>query len=977
MAEAGAWHPRTQLRIGVPRALPAGRTIVRKWLDAMAASGREELQNSFKIASGAEDMLAAIALGSPFLWRLARSDPRRLATLLRSPTAETVDALCARMRTVPSRLDIAGAMSAMRQIRSEFALAVALADLSEQFDIMAQMAALTDFADAAVKTATRLALQDAAASGKLAPPDHASWENAAGLFVLALGKHGARELNYSSDIDLVVFYGADRMPVRPGREVQPIAVAITQRIVKLLHEITPEGYVFRTDLRLRPDPASNPIAMPTGAAMNYYESLGQNWERAAMIKARIVAGDEEAGSAFLAELQPFIWRKYFDYAAIADIHAMKRQINAHKGFGEIAVEGHDIKLGRGGIREIEFFVQTQQLVFGGRRPALRGPRTLDMLPALEREAWITPEAVAELGDCYRILRAVEHRLQMLHDEQTQRLPAEAAGLDALANFCGTTPAAFRSGIRAVFETVARHYARLFEEGDDLADETGNLVFTGAENDPDTIETLRRMGFGDPEAASEMVRGWHFGRRPAVTSPRAREVLTEMTPALLTALGKTGDGDAGMRALDELFGHATAAVELMALLKSNPALLDLFATMLGSAPRLAETVARRPHALDHLIDPDFARRLGPVERKARILAPLQRPITLDAFLDVLRDVVMAEKLAVGARMISGVIDPVEAGPRFTLIAEAAIESSLLAANRDLAERFGELGGLNIAVLGFGKLGGREMTAASDLDLVIIYDAPDGAVSNGPRQLEPSEYCARLTQRLISTLSAPTARGVAFEIDLRLRPSGNKGPVALALWSFLAYQENEAETWEQMALLRARPVAGDPAFCGRIATELARLGARRRDCARILADISQMRSLIAREKGDDQPLDFKIGKGGLVDIEFIAQALALTHAADAQGLISPSTAEVLAAAKDAMLLDLNDAAILIDAWRDWTSLSQASRSWFGELAEPVPASQMRRLAAVLGLPDARSLSARIAELRMSVRACFEKIVGPVIA
>jgi [glutamine synthetase] adenylyltransferase / [glutamine synthetase]-adenylyl-L-tyrosine phosphorylase len=955
--------------LGLPRISAAWQRQLEQWLAALDPLQREALSYIFDTDPGAKIATVGIAACSPFLWKIIRRHPDWLIRHLVGDPIERLDGLIAQMRNLPSNLALSEAMRCLRTLRLEFALAAAVADL-QGLPVIKGMEALSDFADAAVVTALRIAMSEAVETGRLAPGF--TTENS-GLFILALGKHGAHELNYSSDIDLVVFFEPDRLPVAPGRENQSIAVAVTQSLVRLLHEVTPTGYVFRVDLRLRPDPASTAIAIPVAAGLNYYETLGQNWERAAFIKARVVAGDEAAGTAFLKELQPFIWRKYFDYAAIADIHAMKRQINAHRGFGAISVAGHDIKLGRGGIREIEFFVQTQQLVFGGRRPDLRASQTLPMLAALANEGWVDKSAVRQLNKAYCLLRAVEHRLQMVEDAQTQRLPDEGVDFDHLAAFCGFRPAKFSQILRTTFETVATFYARLFEDAEGLAIADGSLVFTGADHDQETLETLKRLGFKDPVAASELIRGWHFGRRPAVTTSRAREVLTEMTPALLMAIGQSADADAAMQALDALFGRATAAVELLSLLRSNPALLSLFAQMLGSAPRLAETVARRPHVLDHLIDPDFARRFNDKEREASILAPLQRPMPLDAFLDVLRDVVAAEKSAVGARMMSGVIDPVEAGPAFSLIAEAAIKASFGAAKRELEARYGTIPDLSIAILGFGKLGSREMTATSDLDLVVVFDAPENAISTGARPIEASEFCARLTQLLVTALSAPTPRGIAYEIDLRLRPSGNKGPVALPFVQFVNYQKTEAETWEQMALCRARTVAGNGAFCERVTVELQALVGAKRDSKTVLGEVTSMRQMIAKEKGQGGPFDFKIGKGALVDLEFIAQALVLCHAGQHPELNATSTQHVFLAAGRAGVLSPADSALCHAAWRDWTSLAQVAHCWFGALDAPPSTLQMRALAKGLNLPDSRMLLARIDEMGKAVRSCFERTVG----
>ncbi len=466
-------------------------------------------------------LLAGVLAHSPFLTRILRRHPDWLPAMLAEEPLEGFRAALAEIGPAAiAPLAFEGAMAAMRQTRQKIALHIALADLGGVWSVDAVVQALSDFADAAVDAALRLSLREAERAGRIEEQDGFNHPERSGLIILAMGKHGAGELNYSSDIDLIVLFRPELLAVPQGREPLEAAVRITKDIVRVLHEQTGSGYVFRTDLRLRPDPASTPIAVPVERAVSYYQTVGQNWERAALIKARPIAGHVAAGEAFLAELAPFIWRRYFDYASIADIHAMKRQIHVHKGGETIAIEGHDVKLGRGGIREIEFFVQTQQLVFGGRKPVLRGRRTLDMLQRLRDEGWIAEEAVGDLQEAYRFLRMVEHRLQMVEDQQTQRLPNGKAGVDEIALFSGMKPAAFRKELVRHFKAVERHYARLFEDAPALAGAKGNLVFTGSSDDPETLKTLKRMGFQRPETAAETVRGWHFGRRAAITTPRA-------------------------------------------------------------------------------------------------------------------------------------------------------------------------------------------------------------------------------------------------------------------------------------------------------------------------------------------------------------------------------------------------------------------------------------------------------------------------
>ena len=493
---------------------------------ARAARILEELSGrGFSWRPDQQKLLEGVFGNSPFLGRLALRQPESLARLLTAGQDAALRDAIVRAENIASLDQEAEAMAELRGAKRQAALAIAMADIAGRWSLEQVTTALTRFADAAVKGALRFLLRPTAARHGMSEQDGAALEAQCGLTVLAMGKYGAHELNYSSDIDLIVFYDS-RFPYAKRGDTRGAAVDIVRGLVKLLAEITSDGYVFRTDLRLRPDASATQVAISLDAAEAYYESLGQNWERAAMIKARPCAGDPETGKSFQTAIAPFVWRRHLDYAAIEDIHSIKRQIHAHGGHGEIKVAGHNIKLGRGGIREIEFFAQTQQLILGGRNPSLRAAATLDALKALTVAGVIAPEAAAELGACYRALRALEHRLQMIEDEQTHTLPKSEEGLAHIACFMGYEDVAqFSAALTRTMETVQDHYARLFQREADLADVHGNLVFTGVEDDPETLETLRAMGFGAPSQVAAAIRGWHHGRIPAMRSARARELLT--------------------------------------------------------------------------------------------------------------------------------------------------------------------------------------------------------------------------------------------------------------------------------------------------------------------------------------------------------------------------------------------------------------------------------------------------------------------
>ena len=929
----------------------------------------------------ARDLLLGLADHSPYLWGLAKEDPARLVRLLSRPPGESLDAI---VQALAGRRDEdeAELMQALRRAKRESALLVALADIGGVWDVVQATEALTRFADAAVGAALSFLLRSQARAGRLAlDPAAPDPQSGSGMVILALGKHGARELNYSSDVDLIVLYDPAAPSIPPGAEPGPLFVRITKALARLLQERTSDGYVLRVDLRLRPDPASTPVALSTLSAYSYYETVGQNWERAALIKARPAAGDLALGERFLADLAPFIWRKYFDYAAIADIHAMKRQIHAVRGHETVVVPGHDIKLGRGGIREIEFFVQTQQLIFGGRRPQMRGARTLDMLEQLLADKWVSAEAVHDLSCAYLFLRRVEHRLQMVRDEQTQRLPFDKPALARFAKFCGYARLdSFARELTRHLTRVEHHYARLFEDAPALSVASGSLVFTGVADDPETLATLRALGFERPEAAAETVRGWHFGRRAAVRSPRAREVLTELTPALLEAFAGSGDPDAALAAFDEALARMPASVELLSILRSNAALRELFGDVLGAAPRLAQVIATRPHVLDAAIDPgrsaDFDLSLDDDRMRERVEAYVDQAPTYEDALNRARDFAADENFHIGLNLLSGRLDPDRAGRAYSALAQGLIAALLERVVKAFAAEHGKVRGGRVAVVALGKLGSREMTAASDLDLIVIYDFPaEAGESRGRKPLAAAVYYARLTQRLIAALTAPTKAGRLYDVDMRLRPSGRQGPLATRLASFTLYQRDEAETWEHMALTRARVVAGEANLAVDVARTVRDALTRKRDPGPVARDAAAMRKLIASEKGDKDLWDLKLAAGGLLDIEFIAQYLELAFAHEHPGVLDVSTRKALEKAQAAALITAEEAETLIDAHRLYTDATQFMRLSTSGRFDPAKAAAgvKRRIAAATGFPDFEALTAALDEARKGVKATFRAIVG----
>src|SRR5512144_2155210 len=656
-------------------------------------------------------LLSGVFGNSPFLTLMAELEPAFSMTLL----CEGPDAAWRRIvrdvaQAKRDALDGGDPARALRVAKRRLALAAAVADIAGLWTLEQVTGALSDFAEAVLDAALAFLLREAARLGTIMLADGIDLERRSGLIVLGMGKFGARELNYSSDIDLVVFYDPEKFRTAIADALAREAVRLTRGLVRLIADRTTDGYVFRTDLRLRPDPSAMPIAVSVLAAEEYYETLGQNWERAALIKARPVAGDRDAGAAFLRLLLPFIWRKHLDFWAIQDIHSIKRQIDAHRGGGRIALAGHDIKLGRGGIREIEFFAQTQQLIWGGRIPSVRARGTIEALAALAHTGKIGAEVATELAQAYRFLRRVEHRLQMIDDAQTHTLPEDSAKLAGRPTFLSYPDLdAFKSELLAMLRRVESHYAELFEDAPVLAlpgDIGGNLVFTGGEADPDTLKTLQRMGFANVQAVDAAVRGWHHGRCRAMRSTRARELLTELMPHLLKALAEKPDPDAAFLAFDRFLNGLPAGVQLFAMFYANPPLLGLVTDILGVAPALADHLARRPSVLESVLSaPDFFQpppSLDDLVEELRLIMDQARHA--EHLLDLSRRWANDRRFQVGVQSLKGLINTTLATAAWTRVAEASLTCLLPRVEAEFAVAHGRISGCGMAIVGMGKLGG---------------------------------------------------------------------------------------------------------------------------------------------------------------------------------------------------------------------------------------------------------------------------------
>ncbi|MEO1306540.1 MAG: glutamine-synthetase adenylyltransferase, partial [Pseudomonadota bacterium] len=736
----------------------------------------------------------------------------------------------------------------LRLLKGRLSLWVALCDLAGIWSLGEVTRALSHFADRTIDCALRSALLPELARGKV--PGHGPDDlyDTAGVTILAMGKLGAHELNYSSDIDLIALFDSNRFDRADVAEARAAFVRATRRMCTILSDVTADGYVFRTDLRLRPDAAVTPVCVAMDVAETYYESVGRTWERAAFIKARACAGDIAGGKAFLDRLIPFVWRRHLDFAAIQDAHDMRKAIKAHKGLHGDRLLGRDLKLGRGGIREIEFFTQTRQLIAGGRDPQLRDPGTVNALHSLARRNWIGTDVAETLAADYTSHRTLEHRLQMVADAQTHLLPRTDEGFERIACFMGEVDAnVLRQDLRARVDRVAAFAEQFFSPG-----EPGK---------PD----------GDTDDPA-IVKGW--ARYPALRSPRAVEIFERLKPDLLHRLGKAAKPEEALIAFDGFLSGLPAGVQIFSLFEANPQLRALIVDIAATAPPLARYLSRNSGVLDAVIGGDF---FTPWPSVPVLVQDLDN--VLDAAADYERQLDAVRRWAkewhfrVGVHHLRGLTDAETAGRQYAGLAEAVLAALYTRVTASLAEKHGPPPGRGAMVLAMGSLGAGWLNAHSDLDLIIIYDADGDDYSEGPRPLAARPYYARLTQALVTAISAPTAEGKLYDVDTRLRPSGRQGPVATSLSSFRRYHAEEAWTWEHLALTRARPVAGEAGVQQDVAVARAEILTAPRHRAKVLADLADMRARLAQQPDGSGPLETKRGPGHAQDIALFAQAATL--------------------------------------------------------------------------------------------------------
>ncbi len=974
--------PRSGTALPKPHDQVHATALIEDFLSRAGEAGESQFADAFSKDEGGAAVLAAIFGNSPYLSQLLLREIEFVARLARdgpdialAEVLKTIGGAASAAQTEsPSQSEAnAALMKALRIQKGRGALLIAVADITEIWDVPAVTAALSQLAAATLTSAVQFLVAEAESRGDLIP---GTTDATSGYLVLAMGKLGAGELNYSSDVDLIVLYDQEAEVCQGKRGAQAIYARLTQDLVRIIQDRTPDGYVFRTDLRLRPDSGATPIALSMAAAETYYESVGQNWERAALIKATPIAGDINAGNDYLTRIKPFIWRKNLDFAAIADIHSIKRQMDRHGNHRKIGIFGHNIKLGQGGIREIEFFVQTQQLIAGGREPLLRHRKTIHALAALADLGRIAPDVQDDLTSAYHFLRRLEHRIQMVADEQTHTLPTQPDAIAHIATFAGFNSVDdFERTVLGHLNTVQGHFGNLFNTEPKLGG-TGPLVFTGTDDDPETLTTIRDMGYAEPEKVAAAIRRWHHGRYRATRSARAREILTALIPGLLAAIANTTQPDTAFARFDEFLEKLPAGVQLFSLFQSNMGLLSLVAEIVGAAPRLAEYLAHTPEVLDAaLLQVDQT----PVSRSEDRSLDLQTTLAVatdyEDILDRTRRWKKEEVFLTGVRVLRHAITAEQSEAALSDVAETTIRELLPRVRAEFEIQHGTIPGAEFILIGMGKLGSLEMMFGSDLDLIFLYDSPDLSLqSNGQKPLSVSQYFSRLSQRMINALSAMTAEGRIYEIDMRLRPSGTAGPIAVHIHGIEKYQREDAWIWERMALTRARVIDGDPALTKKATALIRTLLRRPTSRSELVAGVAEMRGRIEQERPAKSPWDVKYARGGLVDIEFLCQYFQLLWGQEDDSLLVPNTLAAFVRFGEAGRLDPEIAKTLIEQTSFFHALYMMLRLCLADewSDETIPDGLAPALARATGDKDLKALRRRLVSTEQKIYAIFEKMI-----
>ncbi|ACY18184.1 bifunctional [glutamate--ammonia ligase]-adenylyl-L-tyrosine phosphorylase/[glutamate--ammonia-ligase] adenylyltransferase [Haliangium ochraceum] len=949
-------------------------------------------------------VLALCCQRAPYLALLLGRDPARLERVAGSAYLYREKPVEVMARELAQRLagcdddDVDGVRRALRRYRADELVRLGVRELAlgNPSDVGRELAHLADVAfDAAIEVHDRLLR---ARYGAPRFRDHDGREHDARLVVIAMGKHGGEELNFSSDVDVIYIYTSDA-GAAGSLSLHEYFAKLCKQVTATISEVTEEDVVFRVDLRLRPEGSRGAIANSLPSTERYYETWGRPWERQAWLKARPCAGDLELGAEVMSTLAPFIHPRSTSSNVIDEVYELNQRIKRELGSEDSVDGGFDLKNGEGGIREIEFFVQALQLIHAGRQPALRARSTLVALDQMLFAGLVSEHEHRALSESYRFLRRAEHVLQLESGRQTQRLPRDAQALEVFARRLGLTDSA---ALRERLDEITSEVGNLFDTLGAPEPEPASAIAALIDGDhPDEPALLAKLGFRDPETALRLLE--QARRRPlSPFSPSARGPVARIAPELVSELASSPDPDQALRYLSELVAMPRVTSTMWRLFDENPVILRLLMSLFGTSAYLAKYFVQHPELIDLLVDAGRRSARRTPAALSRSLDEQLAGASEDDEEELWNRLALfknAQILRIALSDIAGELDCEEVCEELSLLADMVLGRVYEFVRASMEERHGlprerESGAPAVlAVLALGKLGGRELGYASDLDVIFVYSG-DGE-SDGRRSLDNVTYMTRLAQRLMSALHAMHPGGRLYELDTRLRPSGSQGLLVSSLSAWHKYHQGRARTWERQALTKLRAVAGDEALGARVA-EAARAfvyqasvgdpgegagegegeGGEAERVRSLAEAITSMRVRIERElAGPRGAQDIKTGRGGIIDIEFASQFLQLAHGPRCPDLRTPSTVAALRAAAASGVADDADCELLIDGYRFLRTLEHRMRIVHDRSVQRLPSDpdELDKLARRAGFPDADSLQREYLHFTHEIRCAYDRVLG----
>ncbi|MBX7146083.1 MAG: bifunctional [glutamine synthetase] adenylyltransferase/[glutamine synthetase]-adenylyl-L-tyrosine phosphorylase [Alphaproteobacteria bacterium] len=862
-----------------------------------------------------QKILQSIFGNSPYLTYCLLNEPDTFYSLCTEKSIIVYDKILKELEQILSNIsDINLFMHHLRIAKRRISLVIALSDLAQWWYFKEIVRKLSHFADTILNLTCHYLLNQARLKGDLIFHDHDILKKC-GFVILGMGKLGGKELNYSSDIDLIMLYDPNKIIYKGKQSLQNFFTTFTRQFIHILQYPTVDGYVFRVDLRLRPDPVSTPLCISIQAAENYYETFGQNWERLALIRARTIAGDFEIGQNFLKTIQPFIWRKYLDFAALQDIHRMKEQIHINHGHNKIKLEGHNIKIGAGGIREIEFFIQTQQLIWGGRYKDLQTSSLEDALDQLVHIGCVDKKTSELMKEAYIYLRTLEHRLQMIDDHQIHELPSQPEKLKQLSCFIKEKSIKdFEAKTYYYLNNVAKNYIKLFNPTSET-NSNHSLIFTGIDYDSETIKFLEKLGFTNPLSVIDIIRRWYTGQYRSTQNEKVKNLLYILVPKLLKIFGQSTNPELALIRFDKFISSLPTGIQIFSLLHNYPNIFSTISDIMIYTPFLVELLNEKPQLAEFIITPFFYDPLPPLPKlKKELHTQIIFENNYEENLNICRRWLKEKKFQLAFKFFKKQIDIETLTYYLSNIANIIIQIVFDITYQAFTHQYGSLPNYKIAVIALGKLGANGLSFSSDLDLIFLYN-PEKENNEiiGKKISSLNDYSARLTQRFIHAISLISKEGKLYDIDMRLRPSGNVGPIASSLSAFTRYYQEQAWTWEYMALTKARVICDFNNFKPTVNKTIRNILCQKRSNLKILRDVLEMRERLFKNHPTQNIWEIKYVKGGIIDIEFICQYLQLIYGFRYPSILHSHTIAALKALNKYKILSTNHTEILLNAFQ----------------------------------------------------------------